>query len=797
MPVAETLPALIQCLVTEQRNAVLIAPPGAGKTTTVPLALLPHVAGRILMLEPRRLAARAAAQRMASLLGETAGERIGFRTRLESAVSGRTVVEVITEGLLTSRLLSDPGLTGIDLVIFDEIHERSAEADLALALVLDLQRTLRPDLRILAMSATAEGQKFAAILNGPVIESAGKIFPVDVTHSKRDIATAKDLPDAAAKAIRDIFATHAGDILVFLPGMAEIRRCQTALTGIPAAVLPLHGDLSPADQDLALREQDKRRIVLATSIAETSLTVPGVRIVIDGGFRRSPKLDPATGLTRLVTVRISKAAAAQRAGRAGRQGPGTAVRLWSEALHRGLTNFEAPEIFDAELSGLVLACAAWGERPETLPFPDPPPAGAVSAARALLHELGAFADGGKLTPLGREMARLRAAPRLAAIMCAAESPGEKALAADLAAILEERDVLGRDASADIALRLDALAGRREGDRAGIARIRHAARLYRNRIGVGANVPAEGDVGAVLAAGFVDRIGQARGARGAYRLSGGGSGNLGPADPLSARKFVVAASIDAKGNVIRLAAGLDAERLPASVRARCVTTRESGFEPVSGSVVVRERIRLGALILADRAQPADAEETQAALAAAIATRMSTALDWSEAATNFRARIAVMRRLEPADWPDLSDPALATCLDDWLTPYLAGCRNIRDAKDIDILAVLRAYVGETLSRRLDKLLPADCRLPRATLRIDYTGAVATVSSRAQNFYGAITLPVLAEGRVALQAALLSPAGRPVAVTGDLAGFWQGGWKDVRKDMRGRYPRHDWPENPAECG
>src|SRR5215475_6445853 len=362
LPVAECLPRLLSVLGT-QANAVLVAPPGAGKTTTVPLALLgsaPMDRGRILMLEPRRLAARAAANRMASLIGEKVGRTVGFRTRLESAVSAATRIEVVTTGLLVRRLLGDPGLDGVSTVILDEIHERSLEADLALALCLDAQAMLRPDLRLLAMSATLDGARLSAIMNAPIVESEGRMYPVDIRHAARDIPSARELPEAMARAIRAALSEAQGDILAFLPGMAEIRRTQTALEGLDAAVLPLHGDLPPAAQDLALRPAEGRRVVLATSIAETSLTVPGVRIVVDGGFRRAPRFDPASGLTGLATLRISRAAATQRAGRAAREGPGVAIRLWTSALHRGLAAFDRPEILEAELSGLVLDCAAWG-----------------------------------------------------------------------------------------------------------------------------------------------------------------------------------------------------------------------------------------------------------------------------------------------------------------------------------------------------------------------------------------------------------------------------------------------------
>jgi len=794
LPVQDVLPALLESLAARP-NAVLVAPPGAGKTTAVPLALLESgmCRGKILLLEPRRLAARAAAMRMAALLGEAVGGRVGFRTRLETAVARETVVEVITEGLLTSRLLADPGLEGVACVMFDEVHERSLEADLAMALVLDLQRGLRPELMVLAMSATAETGRLAALLEAPVIESDGRMFPVEIFHAARDIPTARELPEAAAKAVRDALAAHEGDVLVFLPGMAEIRRTQAALEGCPALVLPLHGDLAPAAQDLALAENARRRVVLATSIAETSLTVPGVRIVVDGGFRRSPRLDAATGLTRLATLRISRAAAVQRAGRAGRQGPGVAIRLWSEALHRGLPQFDRPEVLEAELSGLVLACAAWGERPEDLPFLDPPPAGAVKAARALLMELGALDSEMRLTPAGREMARLRAAPRLAAMMQAAGGVQAKALAADIAAILEERDVLrrGQDTFADILARLDVLAGRGEGDRGILARVRQAARIYRGRLGLAGNAVAAGDAGALLAAAFPDRIGQARGEPGAYRLSGGGSGKLNPTDPLARQKLIVVAALEAKGAKIRLAAGLDAEALPAVLRARLLSTRESGFDPATGGVLTRERLRLGALILSDKIFAAEPEEAQAALAKAIAARLEL-LDWSDAVLNLQARAAVMRGIDP-EFLDISRPALAAAAEDWLAPYLAGFSNVREAKGLDLLAILRGYLGHQRAAALDRALPVEILLPGGAVRVDYTGAVPVAAAKARVFYGLDETPKLAGGRVPLQLALLSPAGRPIAITADLPAFWRGGWLDARRDMRGRYPKHDWPEKP----
>lgn len=790
LPVNDVLPQLLASLAVSP-NAVLVAPPGAGKTTTVPLALLDAGWRRILLLEPRRLATRAAAMRMAHLLGERVGGRVGFRTRLESAVSAETVIEVITEGLLTSRLLSDPGLTGVECVIFDEVHERSLEADLALAMVLDLQAGLRPELRVLAMSATAEAGKLATLLGAPVIESDGRMHPVNVVHVARDIPTVRELPEAAAKAVREALVAHQGDILVFLPGMAEIRRVEAALNGCPALVLPLHGDLTPAAQDLALRTNERRRVVLATSIAETSLTVPGVRIVIDGGFRRAPRLDVSSGLTRLATMRISRAAAVQRSGRAGREGPGVGIRLWSEALHRGLAPFERPEIFEAELSGLELACAAWGERSENLPFLDAPPGGAVVAARSLLRDLGALDEDLRLTALGRSMAKLRAAPRLAAMMCMAASPQEQALAADLAALLEERDILFRDAPVDILLRLEALVGRGHGDAAVMARVRQAAGAYRGRLGLAKTAVASGDAGALLAAAFTDRIGQARGEPGAYRLSGGGSGKMAPNDPMARTRLIVVAGLDAKGAKIRLAAKLDGENLPGFLESRLKRTRETAFDAVSGGVSTRERVRLGVLVLSDKSSPPEPAEMQVALSRAVAQRLEV-LNWSEAVENFIARAGLMRALD-VDFPDISRSVLAGCVDEWLVPYMAGMTNIRQLRGIDLLAVLRGFVGYERATALEKMLPVALELPNGSVRVDYSGPVPVAAARTKVFYGLDVTPKLAGGRVPLQIALLSPAGRPIAVTGDLASFWRGGWVDARKDMRGRYPKHDWPEEP----
>jgi ATP-dependent helicase HrpB len=797
LPVTDALPALTEHLAAG-RNAVLVAPPGAGKTTLVPLALLDaswREGGKILVLEPRRLATRAAAARMASLLGEPLGRTVGFRTRLDSAVSADTRIEVVTEGLLVRRLQSDPGLDGVAAVILDEIHERSLESDLALAFCLDLQAQLRPELRLLAMSATADGARLSALMSAEIVESAGRMFPVTVQHATRDIAGPRDLPDAVARAVRAALAEHAGDILAFLPGMAEIRRAETALQGCGALILPLHGELPPDAQDRALRPAETRRVVLATSIAETSLTVPGVRIVVDGGWRRAPRLDPSTGLTRLTTLRISRAAAEQRAGRAGREAPGVAIRLWSTALHRGLPSYDRPEILEAELSSLLLDCAAWGTPPADLPFPDKPPAGALAAARVLLTELGALDGDGRITAQGRRMALLGAHPRLAAMLLAAEAPAQAALAADLAALLEERDPLrSPDAPADIGLRIQAIAsGDAAADRGALSRIRRAAAQYRRRLRLPADTSPDGDSGKLLAAAFPDRIAQRRGEPGSFRLSGGGGARLPRTDPLANAGLLVVAALEMKASArIRLAAVLDPDALPAVLARRVTETIEGGFDAVSGTVMSRRRRRLGALVLSDRTEPADPATVAAALARAVAADGLRPLPWSDAVRQFQARVTLMRGLEPdAGWPDVSDTTLAETAPDWLAPRLAGMTRTADLARLDLAAILRNMLPWALATRLDHDLPRELALPHGRAPVDYLAPVPIASARAQAFYGLIHTPRLAGGRVPLRLALLSPAGRPVAVTGDLAGFWRGAWADVRRDMRGRYPKHDWPE------
>ena len=812
LPVSEALPALRAAL-SNASNAVLIAPPGAGKTTIVPLALMEEAwaaEGRSLVLEPRRVAARAAARRMASLIGEDQpGGTIGLATRLDRQFSDRTRVEVVTEGLLVRRLQTDPGLEGVAAIFFDEAHERNLDTDLALALALDLQRALRPELRLLAMSATLDGASFAGLMAeggtpAPVIESLGRAFPVEIRHRARDLRDPRDLPEAMASAIREALITHPGDVLAFLPGWGEIRRTAERLGGLDALVLPLHGELPPAEQDRALNPapDGQRKVVLATSIAETSLTVPGVRIVVDGGYRRAPRLDAATGLSRLVTLRIGKAAAEQRAGRAGRTAPGVAIRLWTEALHRGLPQADRPEILEAELSGLALDCAAWGAEPGALAFLDAPPAGTMAAARGLLRDLDALDETGRITETGRRMARMGTHPRLARMMLAAEGSAEKALAAELAALLEERDPLrGREAPADIGLRLDLLAGgdHAAADRGAVQRIRRAASLHRRRLGIGNGVVAEGDAGALLAAGFPDRIAARRGAMdGAFRLASGQGARITGVDPLAKAPLLAVADLEIAGTEarIRMAAPIERAVLEARFPERLRREEGAAFDARTGAVLARRRLRFGPLVLEESPLPqADPAAMAAALAEAVASRGLRDLPWNEAARQTRARIGWMRQGEGEDWPDLTDEVLITSVGEWLEPHLAGLTRLQELAALDLAQILLGLLPWEARRILDQALPARLALPAGrSAAIDYAREVPTLEARAQHLFGVPGLPLLAAGRVALQVALLSPAGRPIAITGDLAAFWAGSWADVRKEMRGRYPKHAWPENPA---
>lgn len=811
LPVVEILPRLYDIL-EHGTNAVLVAPPGAGKTTIVPLALLEREAvwlgqGRLIVVEPRRVAVRSAAVRMAALLGERTGQTVGYRTRIDRVVSTQTRIEVVTEGLLVRRLIADPLLEGVSGVLFDEVHERSLDGDTALAFVLDVQRSFRPDLRLLAMSATLEGEIFTTCLKAPLLESKGRQYPVEVQYQP-DIMQHRDLPERCCQVIRRLWSDKEGSILVFLPGVGEIRRTQ-AILGEEFPIFPLYGEQPVEEQYQALDSASGRRIVLATSIAETSVTVSGVRIVIDGGWRRLPQRDPSTGLAKLQTRRISRATAEQRAGRAGREAPGLAVRLWSEMTQRGLMVQEVPAIREADLSDFALVTAAWqevmGTAPLDLSLIEAPPVGALAGGQEIVRALGALDSQNRLTPLGHKMVNLGTHPRLAAILCAAETPREKVTAACLAALLEERDPFRSKIGhisppIDIRQRLSLFSHDDPRAPRGITHVlRHSAQRFLRRMGEKAMRALSPDMecaGRLIAAGFPDRLAQLTSQAGRYRLAGGGSARVASSDELAHEKLLAAAVFHVKrGTDMTLAAPVTVETLPASVTAQLTERREGSFDGPSGRVIVRQRLRLGALVLRDRHVPATPEDVQPALVAKVQADLPRYLEWTKGARQFQARVALARAHYAPQIPDISNEALVQSMV-WLVPWLPGIDRLSQLKELDVQAMLKACFSYEELQELERQLPAFVTLKAGRHMIDYTGAIPALSARAQAFYGTTRLPSLVGGIVPLHAVLLSPAGRPQAVTADLERFWKNGWVDLRRDMRGRYPRHNWPENPAEA-
>ncbi|MFP5464659.1 MAG: ATP-dependent helicase HrpB [Gammaproteobacteria bacterium] len=806
LPIDEALPTLRAAL-DDHPAVVLEAPPGAGKTTRVPLELLaaPWLGDqKILLLEPRRLAARAAARRMASQLGEAEGRTVGYRTRLDSRVSAATRIEVITEGILTRLLQADPALTGVGLVIFDEFHERSLQADLGLALCLQAQALLRPELRLLVMSATLDGAAVADLLGGaPRVSSAGRSYPVSVRYLPGD----GPLEGRIVAAIRRALAEETGSLLVFLPGTPEIRRLAAGLdrADLPAGVrvCPLYAGLDAAAQDAAITAPPAgaRKIVLATSIAESSLTIDGIGAVIDSGLSRHTRFNPRTGMDGLVTVPVSRAAADQRAGRAGRLGPGVCFRLWSEAEHGRLPAYAAPEIAVADLAPLALELALWGVRdPAELAWLTPLPAPHLAQARQLLQALGALDGDNAITPHGRAMAGLGLPPRLAHLLLA----GASADACLLAALLAERDILrrtpGQAPAVDIELRLAALRSGRAGgdvDRAAFDAVLHLARRLQSRLPAATGEPRS--CGVLLALAFPDRIAQRR-ARGSYRLAGGRGATLDVADALAGAEFLVVAELDDVGDNarIRLAASIERSEIEAVCAPLIETAEEARFDVASGAVQARRVQRLGALVLADDPVPQpSAAAIAGALLEAIARRGVAALPWSDADRQLRARVALMHRLEPeAGWPDLSDAALQAGLADWLGPYLPGLRRLDDLADGRLRTALSSLLDHAQARRLDAELPRELTVNGRARAIDYSADTPVLAVRLQDLFGQHDTPRLAGGRLALVLHLLSPAGRPLAVTADLAGFWRGAYMEVRKQMRGRYPKHPWPEDPLHA-
>jgi ATP-dependent helicase HrpB len=801
LPIEDVLETL--CAALEAREAaVLVAPPGAGKTTRVPLALLSapwRGDGRIVVLEPRRLAARAAAARMAETLGEAVGERVGFRVRGQARVSARTRVEVVTEGVFTRMILDDPSLDGVAAVLFDEFHERSLNADLGLALAREAQGVLREDLRLLVMSATLDGAQVSALLGeAPVVESEGRAFPVETRYFGRDPAA--PLEAQVEQAIRTALAEEPGSVLVFLPGAAEIRRVEALLNTrlrdrTDILVAPLYGALDPEAQDRAIAPAPSgvRKVVLATSIAETSLTIQGVRVVVDCGLARVPRFDPASGLTRLQTVRVSRAAADQRRGRAGRTEPGACYRLWDEAETRALAPFARPEILDSDLSGFALDLAVWGVRDSAgLALLDPPPSGAFSEARALLARLGALDAAGALTEHGKRLARLPLPPRLGHLVLEGARRGQAPRAARIAAILSERGVGGE--GADLAERLERLAHDRGGHN------RDALTLA-DRWAASARqaVSADGvSDGVLLAHAYPERIAQARGEAGAYVLASGRGVRLEPSDRLAREAFLAIGELgggDRRDRVL-LAAPITADEIAAHFP---VEPRLDVEVDTAGRAAVWSTRRLGAVRLdTRRVERPSPEVLRDALLAHVRTCGLDLLPWSEGAGRLRARVGFMRQLEGEPWPDLGDDALLAIAQDWLAPLLEGRSSLASLAPDDIAAALGNLIPYELRRRLDQEAPEHFEAPTGTrASIDYTAEGGPqVDIRVQELFGLAEHPKVGRGRIPLTLALLSPARRPVQVTRDLPGFWRGSWQAVRSDMRGRYPKHPWPDDPLSA-
>ncbi len=806
LPVTAILPQLGAAL-DAGRSAVLVAPPGAGKTTLVPLALLdaPWLGdGRIVLLEPRRLAARAAARRMASLLGEEPGATVGYAMRMERKMSARTRIMVVTEGVLARMILDDPELPGISAVIFDEFHERSLDGDFGLALALDVQAALRPDLRLLVMSATLDGARVARLLDdAPVIESIGRSFPIDVRYQERAAGIA--IEDAMAKAIRETLAAESGSVLAFLPGQREILRTAERLEGrIPANcdVVPLYGMLDGKAQDAAIKAApaDRRKIVLATSIAETSITIDGVRVVIDSGLSRQPRYEPATGLTRLETVRASRASADQRAGRAGRTQPGVAIRLWRTEQTAALPAFTPPEILEADLSGMMLDCAAFGVTdPARLRFLDSPPKPALNEARAMLIELGALDDSGKLTRSGEAMRRLALPARLAHMVAVAAGSGREEKAALLAVLLTERG-LGGDA-ADLDRRMARFASDRS-PRATAAR-QLAERLASTASPKGRGRQAgadEGETGTLLLSAWPDRVAKARGERGRFVLANGSGAQLDASDPLAGENFLVVADLQGKAQNARItaAAAVPEDAIRSVLSHRIETTTESAFDAERRAVRVRETVRLGAITLSERMLPAPSgPEADVAILYAIRQHGISLLPWNKETETLRHRLQFLYRGLGAPWPDLSDAALVEQLDEWLLPYLTGEASLARIDAGALRAGLMSLVPYDLQHRIGKLAPTHFDVPSGShVPIRYDGEQPVLAARVQELFGLDRHPAIADGTVPLTLELLSPAHRPIQTTRDLPGFWRGSWADVRADMRGRYPKHVWPENPLEA-
>ena len=848
LPVTAALPRLLEAL-EAGGSAVLVAPPGAGKTTLAPLAMLDtswRGDGRILLLEPRRLAARAAARRMAALLGEEAGGTVGYAMRMESRVSARTRILVVTEGVLARMILDDAGMDGIAAVVFDEFHERSLDGDFGLALALDVQAALRPDLRLLVMSATIDGARVAALLgDAPVVTSEGRSYPVEIRHQER--APDDRIEDAMAAACRGMLAQEAGSVLAFLPGQGEIERTAERLAGrLPADVdiTPLYGGLDGKAQDAAIRPapEGRRKLVLATSIAETSITIDGVRVVIDSGLSRLPRYEPGTGLTRLETVRVSRASADQRAGRAGRTQPGVALRLWRAEQTAALPAFTPPEILEADLSGLLLDCAAFGVTdPATLSFLDKPPAPALAEARALLVELGALDGDGRLTCAGEAMRRLALPVRLAHMVAEADDAGT---AAALAVLLTERGLGGNTVDLDQRLsrfRADrsprAQAARKMAERLGRSAAQGRShtplpppltphhkgeggvRVETLSTGVASGASAsespsplwggvrgEGSKSGIFSAGsllllaYPDRVARARGDYGRFVLANGRGAMLDPAEPLARETFLVVADLQGRAQNARIAsaAAVTEDEIRLHLAGRLETSVETVFDVERRALRARETVRLGAIRLSERQLPAPAGvEADRGLIEALREHGVSLLDWGKGAETLRRRLAWLHRGLGSPWPAMSDDALAERLEEWLLPFLGGESSLARIGPQVLCDGLMSLVPHDLQRKVNDLAPTHFSAPSgSSVPIRYDEDQPVLAIRVQELFGLDRHPAIAGGTVPLTLELLSPAHRPIQTTRDLPGFWRGSWADVRADMRGRYPKHVWPEDPLQA-
>jgi ATP-dependent RNA helicase HrpB len=843
LPIDAVLPALREAL-ARSPSAVLQAPPGAGKSTVVPLALLdePWAAAstkRILMLEPRRLAARAVAQRMAQTLGEPVGKTVGYRMRMDTRVSRDTRIEVVTEGVLTRMLQNDPALEGIAVVIFDEFHERSLQADLGLALVLDARENLAPELKILVMSATLDGAAVARLLgDAAIITSEGRMFPVESRFAAKGApllpgppgpGPPADTPEkVTAQLIMRALREETGDILVFLPGAREIRRVQSLIESNEGTrVFPLFGELSPEDQDAALMPAapGARKVVLATNIAETSLTIQGVRVVIDSGLVRRSMFDPSTGMSRLETQRISRASADQRQGRAGRTEPGVCYRAWSEGAHRSLAPFTPPEIVEADLIPLALDLANWGTRDASaLRWLDSPPAAMLASARDVLQRLGALQPDGRITAHGREMATISVHPRFAHMLLRARAMGRLALAADLAALLAERDLLrgaGNVRDADIRTRIELMRGEGSApgvDRFGLQRARRSARdLLRQVEGSSPDgrkresVYGAEDAGVVLAFAYPDRIGRRRsGADGRYTLTNGRGAYFAEPQGLAKSELIVAVDLDDRERDARilLAAPLTRTDIEEHFPERLQRVESVEWSSREQAVVARRAVQLDSVVLEEKPlREIPPDTARAAMLTGIRELGIDALPWTREARDLQARVEFARKLHgpgssegsPGNsWPPVSDVDLAATMETWLAPWLDGVTRREHIARIPLIDVLRSLLTWDQQRELDVVAPTHLQVPSGSqIRIDYLDQSApAVSVRLQEVFGLDATPRIGKGRIPVTFKLLSPAQRPVQVTRDLASFWRGSYADVRKDMRGRYPKHYWPENPLEA-